>query len=105
MTDISQSLYNLREIYHQFTADTENISLLNKRRKSSQFFHDELYDNMYDIEAWKYSILFNINLSLGIFSFFSYFASLLKLCPFLYLVHSKSYRITLGIRNEVRVII
>jgi hypothetical protein len=43
MTDITQTLNNVKEIYDQITEDNDVFFIIDKWRKSLQLYHDELY--------------------------------------------------------------
>jgi hypothetical protein len=43
MTDITQTLNNVKEVYGQITEDNEAFFIINKWKKSLQLYHDELY--------------------------------------------------------------
>jgi predicted AlkP superfamily pyrophosphatase or phosphodiesterase len=51
MTDITQTLNNVKEIYDQITEDDDAFFIIDKWKKSLQLCHDELYNKIYDIEA------------------------------------------------------
>jgi hypothetical protein len=44
LTDIIQTLNNVKEIYDQITEDNDVFFSINKWRKSLQLYHDELYN-------------------------------------------------------------
>jgi hypothetical protein len=51
MTDITETLNNVKEIYDQITEDNHTFFIIDKWKKSLQLYHDELYNKMYDIKA------------------------------------------------------
>jgi len=50
MTDITQTLNNVKEIYDQITEDNHAFYIIDKWEKSLHLCHDDLYNKMYEAE-------------------------------------------------------